>query len=346
MKLIIQIPCLNEEKTLPFTIRDIPRQIEGIDEVEILVIDDGSTDKTTQVAKALGVDHIAQFTSTKRLARGFMAGLDSCLKLGADIIVNTDADNQYNGKDIPRLIKPILDGRADIVIGDRDIKNKKDISLFRKILQLFGSWVVRQISYTDVPDTTSGFRAYSREAALRINVISEFTYTLETIIQVRKKNLSVDHVMIDTNRELRKSRLFSNTAEYLRKSFVTIVRIYTMYQPLKVFFYIGAFIFGIGFLISLRFIYFYVTNINPSGHIQSLIFSAVLLIVGFQVVMIGLVADLIAANRRLIEDSLYRIKKLEFKSEPSSRDNSYLDHKLYHSPDTSVVKDAEAISVK
>lgn len=310
MKLIVQIPCLNEEKTLPITVRDIPRKIEGIDKVEILIIDDGSTDRTVEVAKEIGVDHIVRFRNRKGLARAFMSGIDASLKLGADIIVNTDGDNQYKGEDIPKLIKPILDGKADFVMGERNIDSNPDFSPIKKRLQRLGSWVVRQFSETDIPDTTSGFRAYSREAALNINVVSPYTYTLETIIQAGKKHMAITSVPIGTNRKLRESRLFSSIFQYIERSITTIIRMYTMYQPLRVFFYVGTTIFSIGFLIGLRFLYFYLTG-SGAGHVQSLILSAVLLILGFQLFMMGLIGDIISSNRRLIEDILYRVKKAE-----------------------------------
>jgi len=310
MKLIVQIPCLNEEETLPLTIRDIPRTIEGIETVEILVIDDGSADRTSAVARELGVTHIIRFANTQGLAKAFMVGLDVSLKLGADIIVNTDADNQYNGEDFAKLVKPVIEGKADMVVGDRIIDTVEHFSATKKILQKLGSWVVQQVSNTKIPDATSGFRAYSKEAALKINVISEFTYTLETIIQAGKKNIAIDHTPIRTNEPLRKPRLYSSIVIYIKRSIGTIFRIYTMYEPLKIFFCIGGVVFSAGSIVSLRFLYFYFT-ISGVGHIQSLILAAVLMILGFQIIVIGLVADLISGNRRLIEDSLYRIRKLE-----------------------------------
>lgn len=311
MKLIIQIPCYNEEATLPLTLKGLPRSFQGVDEVEILVIDDGSTDRTVEVAKQQGVHHIVRLTHHKGLAAAFSAGLDACLRLGADLIVNTDADNQYVGEDIQRLIQPILNGEAEMVIGDRQINAVPHFSLIKKQLQRFGSWTVRQLSGTEIPDTTSGFRAFSREAAMRLNVISRFTYTLETVIQAGKKNIGLTHVPIRVNPQLRPSRLFSSVLGYIKRSTATILRIYTMYEPLKMFFTIGSVIFGIGVLIGVRFLYFYFSH-RGTGHVQSLILAAVLMIVGFQVIMIGLLSDIIAANRLLIEEILYRIKKIEY----------------------------------
>jgi len=309
-KLVIQIPCLNEAATLPATLRDLPREIPGIDIIETLVIDDGSEDGTAEVARAHGVDHVVRFPRRKGLAAAFMAGLDAALKRGADFIVNTDADNQYAGRDIPKLLQPLLDGTADIAIGDRNIPAQAYMSWSRKLLQRVGSWIVRQVSGTSVPDTTSGFRAYTREAAMRTMIVSEFTYTLESIIQAGKKRLAIAHVPVVTNPRTRESRLFASVLTYLAESAATIIRIYTMYEPLKVFTVIGLVVFGGGLLISLRFLYYYFAG-EGTGHIQSLILSAVLMIVGFQVLLIGLVADVIASNRKLIEDLMYRVRHLE-----------------------------------
>jgi glycosyltransferase involved in cell wall biosynthesis len=317
-KLIIQIPCLNEAATLPATLADLPRRIPGIDVIEILVIDDGSRDDTVAVARAHGVEHILRFRRHKGLAAAFATGIDAALKLGADFIVNTDGDNQYAGQDIARLVAPLLDGTADVVIGDRNISELAQMSTAKKRLQHLGSWVVRQTSGTTVPDTTSGFRAYTREAALRMTIVSEFSYTLESIIQAGKKRMAIAHVPVRTNPTARESRLFKSVWTYVKSSAATIVRVYVMYEPLKVFSYIGAAIFLAGLAISMRFLYYYVTG-SGLGHLQSLILSAVLLIVGFQVLLIGLVSDVISGNRKLIEDVLYRVRTLELTLGESDR---------------------------
>jgi glycosyltransferase involved in cell wall biosynthesis len=320
-KLIIQIPCLNEAATLPETLADLPRKVSGIDVIETLVVDDGSRDGTADVARACGVDHVVRLRRNKGLAAAFAAGIDASLKQGADFIVNTDADNQYWAQDIPRLLQPLLDGQADIVIGDRNIAGLQHMSWRKRQLQRLGSWVVRQVSNTTVPDTTSGFRAYTREAALRMTIVSEFSYTLETIIQAGKKRMAIAHVAVSTNPRTRESRLFDSVFSYIKRSAATIVRIYAMYEPLKVFTYIGVTIFGVGFIIALRFLYLYATAFTGGGrYIQSLIFSAVLMIVGFQVVLIGLLADVISANRKLLEDLVYRVRSLEIPQAGNSAD--------------------------
>ncbi len=311
-KLIIQIPCLNEAATLPATLADLPDAVPGIDVIETLVIDDGSRDGTSDVARACGVDHIVRLRRNKGLAAAFMAGIDASLKKGADFIVNTDADNQYAADDIARLLQPLLKGEADIVIGDRNIAGLEHMSPRKRRLQRLGSWVVRQVSNTTVPDTTSGFRAYTREAALRMTIVSEFSYTLESIIQAGKKRMAIAHVPVATNPRTRESRLFDSIFSYIKRSAATIVRIYAMYEPLKVFTYIGLTIFGVGFVVALRFLYLYLAEFTGGArYIQSLIFSAVLMIVGFQVLLIGLLADVISANRKLLEDLLYRVRSLE-----------------------------------
>jgi len=311
MKLIVQIPCYNEERTLPQTVRDIPRLIKGIDKVEILVIDDGSTDKTIEVAKSTGVDHIVKNTCNKGLARTFLVGLDASLRLGADIIVNTDGDNQYKGQDIPKLIAPILKGEADIVIGDRQTDKIPHFSPTKKKLQKFGSFVVRILSKTDVPDAVSGFRAFSREAAMQMNIVSYFSYTIETVIQAGKKDLAVTNVPVGTNPKTRESRLFQSIPKFLEHSVTTMIRTYAMYKPLRLFFYIGCLcVFG-GLIPSIRFLFYYFIG-EGSGHIQSLILAAILFIIGFQVFMIGLVADVISFNRKLIEETLLRVRRMEF----------------------------------
>ena len=309
MKLIVQIPCLNEEATLPEALRAIPRQIPGIESVQVLVIDDGSSDGTASVARANGADHVVRFSKRKGLAYGFMAGLDACLRLGADVIVNTDADNQYAGADIPRLIAPILAGEADMVIGDRQVGEVAHFSWTKRRLQELGSWVVRKVSGTTVPDATSGFRALTREAALRINIVSEFTYTLESIIQAGKKRLAVSHLPIVTQ-ETRPSRLFTSTWDYVKRSAATILRIYAMYEPFKVFVLIGTALVLGGAALGARYAYFWWLG-EVRGHVQSAILSVLLLILGFQTLQWGIMADLIASNRKLLEDLLYRVRKLE-----------------------------------
>jgi glycosyltransferase involved in cell wall biosynthesis len=314
-RLIIQIPCLNEAETLPATLADLPRRIPGIDVIEWLVVDDGSTDETAAVARQQGVHHIVRFKRHKGLAAAFMAGIDAAVKLGADFIVNTDADNQYAGSDIPKLLAPLLQGAADIVIGDRDIVTVRHMSPTKKLLQRFGSWVVRQVSNTQVPDTTSGFRAYTRDAALRMTIVSEFSYTLESIIQAGKSRMAIAHVPIVSNSKTRKSRLFGSIPSYIKNSGATIVRVYTMYEPLKVFTYIGATVFSAGVLLSVRFVYFWWLG-EGAGHVQSVVLAAVFLIVGFQIVLIGLLADVMSANRKLLEDLLYRVRLMELRAQP------------------------------
>lgn len=311
MKLIIQIPCYNEEETLGITIGDLPRQIEGVDIIEYLIINDGSKDNTVKVAEELGVHHIVSFKNNKGLAKGFMAGLDAGLKLGADIIVNTDADNQYCGDDIEKLIKPIMENKADMVIGERPIMQTKHFSPMKKRFQKLGSLVVRSVSGTEVPDAPSGFRAYNRECAMRLNVVSEYTYTLETIIQAGMKNMSITSVPIRTNEELRESRLFSSMFGYMKKSAITIIRSFLMYKPLKFFITMGLILFIFGTMIWIRFIYLFISN-GGAGNIQSLILASILIFMGVQSVVMGLLADIIASNRKLLEDIQLRIRKMEY----------------------------------
>ncbi len=307
---MIQIPCLNEEATLARTLADLPRSVPGFDEVVWLVIDDGSTDRTVEVAREAGVDHIVSFPRNKGLAVAFQTGLDAALKLGADAIVNTDADNQYSSADIAEIVRPIVDGTADFVIGSRDIANHAEFTTTKKVLQRVGSWVVRQASGTDVPDATSGFRAYNREAALRVNVVSAFSYTLETVIQAGKDDIAVGHVPVRTNPTTRPSRLFSSKRQYIRRSATTILRIYAMHEPLRVFLY-PAIVFGaVGALLFARFGWFFL-NGDGSGHIQSLIVGAVALVMAVQLIALGVIGDLLRANRLIGERTLRRVRGLE-----------------------------------
>lgn len=310
MKLIIQIPCYNEAEALPATLADLPRQVPGFSSVEWLVIDDGSSDDTAGVARRCGADHLVSFTKNQGLARGFLAGLDACLKLGADVIVNTDADNQYAAADIPLLTAPVLEGKADIVVGQRPIDSIDSFSPVKKLLQKAGSAVVRLVSRTSIPDAPSGFRAMSREAALRLNVFNEYTYTLETIIQAGQKNLAITSVPVRVNRTMRPSRLVKSIPSYINKSVVTIVRIFVVYKAFRFFIVLGLTSFSVGVLAGVRFLYYYFTG-DGAGHIQSLIFASILLGVGFQTMLTAFLADLLAVNRRLMEDVQYRVKKME-----------------------------------
>jgi glycosyltransferase involved in cell wall biosynthesis len=311
VKLIIQIPCFNEELTLPSTLADLPREVDGIEQVEWLVIDDGSTDRTVEVAREHGIHHVVRLTNNRGLAAAFQAGLDASLKLGADIIVNTDADNQYYGADIPKLVTPILAGDADMVIGDRKTDQIDHFSPLKKRLQRLGSAVVRRASGTNVPDTTSGFRAYNREAALQMQVVSKFTYTLESIIQAGKMLVAVDHVPIRTNDKTRESRLFPSMWSYVRRNTVSIFRIYAMYEPLRVFMAAAALAALVGAVIWGRFLYFYFFSDDPGGHIQSLILGSTMFIVAVQLAALGVIGDILAGTRVLQQRVLERVRRVE-----------------------------------
>lgn len=307
MKLIIQIPCYNEENSLPITLKALPKQISGIDEIEILVIDDGSTDKTVEVAKANGVQHIVSMPHNCGLAKAFVAGINGALAQGADIIVNTDADNQYCADDIEKLIRPILNKEADIVIGTRPVSNISHFSLLKKNLQKLGSWVMRRVSSTQVEDAPSGFRAFSRAAALQINIFDNYTYTLETIIQARAKGLQLVCVPVNVNPDLRESKLVKNMFDYIRRSVFTMLRMFIIYRPFRFFAILASLFFTIGFLVGLRFLYFYLFS-NGAGHIQSLILAAILIITSVQIGVIAILSELFCINRKLLEDIQRRIK--------------------------------------
>ncbi|WP_296696949.1 glycosyltransferase family 2 protein [Thiocapsa sp. UBA6158] len=304
MKLLIQIPCFNEAGTLSVTLAALPRHLDGFGEVEWLVIDDGSIDDTAEIARRLGVDHVVRHTANKGLARAFMTGLDACVRLGADVIVNTDADNQYDARDIPALVAPILAHEADIVIGARPIETIAHFSPVKKVLQKMGSWVVQLASKTDIPDAPSGFRAMSRAAAQQLVVFNDYTYTLETIIQAGQKNMAIRSVPVRVNKDLRPSRLVKSIPSYIKRSIVTIVRIFVIYRPFRFFATIGVVLFTVGFLIGLRFLWWWWVG-SGEGHVQSLILAAALLGMGFQTLLVAFLADLLAANRKLLEELRY-----------------------------------------
>ena len=314
MKLIIQIPCFNEEAQLPATLADLPREVEGFDRVEWLIIDDGSTDRTIAVAREHGVDHIVRLTNNKGLAAGFQAGLDACLKLGADVIVNTDADNQYSALDIPKLVAPIVAGHADMVVGDRQVETIEHFSPLKVSLQRLGSWVVRQASGTTVPDTTSGFRAYNREAALQMAVVSRYTYTLETIIQAGKLLVATDHVPIRTNPKTRESRLFPSMWSYVRRNALAIFRIYSQYEPLRIFWSMAAVIGLFAIIVWARYLYFYIDG-DGAGHVQSLILGAVLFNAALLLGALGVLGDLMHANRLMQQRVFERVRRIELQLE-------------------------------
>ena len=314
MKLIIQIPCLNEADTLLIALNDLPKHIDGIDEIEYLIINDGSTDNTVEVAKEWGVNYVVSFTRNKGLAKGFMAGIDACLRNGADIIVNTDADNQYCGEDIEKLVRPILEGKSDIVIGERPIDQTEHFSPLKKKLQHLGSYVVRVASKTDIPDAPSGFRAFSREAAMHLNVMNNYTYTLETIVQAGRTSMAIDSVPVRTNGELRRSRLFHSMFGYVKRSMLTIIRAFLMYRPLTFFSILGVIPFLGGLALGVRFLVYLFRGLG-GGHVQSLVFASTLMLLGFMTFILGLQADIIANNRKLLEDIQYRVRRLDYHEE-------------------------------
>ena len=315
MKLIIQIPCYNEAETLEIALNGLPKQIDGIDTIEYLIINDGSKDNTVEVAKNWGVHHIVNFKQNKGLAKGFMAGVDEALRQGADIIVNTDADDQYCGADIEKIVRPILDGKADIVIGARPIDETEHFSPLKKKLQHFGSWVVRKASKTDIPDAPSGFRAYSREAALQLNVVNEYTYTLEQIVQAGRNKIAITSVPIRTNAELRPSRLFSSMFGYVKKSMLTIIRSYIMYKPLQFFMLLGSVPVIAGIILGIRFLILFILGNGMAGNIQSLILVSLLITIGVMMWVIGILADTIAANRKIMQDVQMRVRKMDYELE-------------------------------
>jgi glycosyltransferase involved in cell wall biosynthesis len=310
VKAIIQIPCYNEEATLPQTVRDLPRELPGVDEIEILVVDDGSRDQTSKVAEELGVDHIVHLKQNQGLAYAFMTGLDAALEAGADIVVNTDADNQYRGEDIERLIQPLLEGEADITVGDRGVTTLEHFPPIKRHLQRWGSWVVERAAGIEIPDATSGFRAFTREAAMRLTVLSDYTYTLETLIQAGARRMVVAYVPIQTNPSTRESRLIRNIPSFLAVSAVTILRFYAMYRPLRLFLSLGALMIASGVALGIRFLYYFITG-PGTGKVQSLILAAIVTIVGFQVCLIGLMADLVRLNRKMLEEAVYRVRRME-----------------------------------
>ena len=311
MKLIIQIPCYNEAETLEVALNDLPKHIDGIDEIEYLIINDGSKDNTVDVARKWGVQNIVSFKQNQGLAKGFIAGLDGCLRSGADIIVNTDADDQYKGEDIEKIVRPILDGEADIVIGARPIDDTEHFSFVKKKLQHFGSWVVRKASKSDIPDAPSGFRAFSREAAMKLNVVNDYTYTLETIVQAGREKIPMTSVPIRTNAELRPSRLFKSIWGYVKKSMITILRAYVLYKPLKAFSLLCLPFLTVGMAIGVRFLWF-MAHGTSGGHVQSLILGCTLIIIGFLIFVIGVMADTLAANRRILQDVQFHVKSMEY----------------------------------
>ena len=310
MKLIIQIPCYNEEETLALALDELPKKVKGFDEVEVLIINDGSTDNTVGVAQEWGVDHIVSFTKNKGLARGYMAGLEACLKAGADVIVNTDADNQYNAKDIEKLCQPILEGKADLVVGERPINNIEHFSFIKKKLQNLGSWVVRKVSRTDIPDAPSGFRAITKEAAYHLNVFNDYTYTLETIIQAGRKNMAITSVPISVNEDLRPSRLFKSMRAYIKRSIATILRIGIIYEPTRFFSWIGIISFILGTGLGIRWIILFFMDTTRT-HVPSLILASILIILGVLVIVMSVLADLISVNRKILEENQSRLRKIE-----------------------------------